>query len=201
MSKRVYDQAFKRRFLNDVEVGGYYVKIDMFKVLSKHNKRFNIKTTENDKLVYDEGVIMKRSKSATAFDREQLFTKTELIELFASISINDVWSAQYKTFEKSTQWHKELAVEIKNKTVEEASTYIKNNFKSFGKADRMIIGHKISPNSDNNYYIVRDLSIHFDCLNDGKSIHEAESKSIRNLDVNTLDYLIFNGVKYTLKSK
>lgn len=49
--------------------------------------------------------------------------------------------------------------------------------------------------------MVRDLEIHFNLLNDDKSVDEAHRQSIRNLDVNTLQFLIFNGVKYILKSK
>lgn len=200
MSKRTYADAFERRFLNSVEVGGYYIKIDMFKVLSKHGQKYKIKTTENDKFVYDEGVITKRSKSATAFIREEISTKTNLIELFSTISTNDVWAAEYETYDKSDDWQKEVASTIRELSIDKAGEFIKKNFKSFGKTKRFIIGHKINPNSDNNYYTVRDLSIHFDNLNEGKTISESESKSIRKLDVNSLNFLIFNNVKY-IRSK
>lgn len=199
--KRSYDEAFERRFLNNVEVDDFYVKIDMFKVISKNCFAYNILTTENDKFEYGANVITKRSKSATAFDREQSFTRTELIELFANISINDVWSAEYQTFDKSKEWQKELTTTIQGLSVDKAGEYIKKNFGSFGKINRTIIGHKINPDSDNNYYMVRDLAIHFDLLNEGKSVHEAHSQSIRKLDVNSFKFLIFNGVKYVLKSK
>lgn len=128
---------------------------------------------------------MRRAKSATAFNREQLFTKTELIELLASISINDVWSAEYQTFDKTNDWQKELAVTIHGLSVAKASDYIKKHFGTFEKTNRTIIGHKINPVSDNNYYLVRDLAVHFDLLEKVKGVNEAENRSIRNLDVNT----------------
>lgn len=103
MSKRSYEKAFERKFLNKVEIDDFHVKIDMYKVVSKGDDCFNIITSENNEFVYGLDVIKERSKSATAFDREQAFTKTELIELFANISINDVWSAQYQTFGKTKE--------------------------------------------------------------------------------------------------
>lgn len=106
-----------------------------------------------------------------------------------------MWSAQYQTYDK-TEWPTNLAETIHGMSVDKASTYIKNKFGSFGKINRTIIGHKVNPNSDNNYYMVRDLTIHFDLLKEGKSISAAHSQSIRNLDVNSLQFLIFNGVKY-----
>lgn len=187
--------------MQDVKVNEIFVKIDMFKVIDRTEYGCSIITTEKNNFSYDDGVIKKRSKSATAFDQEQTFTKTELIELFACISINDVWSAQYQTFNKTAEWEKELAVTIQGLTVDQAAEYIKKNFGSFGKTSRTIVGHKINQSSGNNYYMVRDLAIHFDLLQEGKSIQEAEKRSIRNIDVNSLQYLIFNGVKYILKKK
>lgn len=200
MAKRTFEEAFKRKFLNKVSLNDYYVKIDMFKVICADVKtRYHIRTTENNNFSYDAEVITKRSKCATSFDREESLTKTELMELFSNISIHDVWSAQYYVFDKSKEWQKELAEKIQNLTPEEAAKFIKKNFKSFGKVERLIIGHKISMNSTNNYYTVRDLEIHFNFLNDGKEVQDAETQSIRKLDVNTIQYLIFNGVKYVLK--
>lgn len=205
MSKRMYKEAFERRFLKSVEVDGFYVKIDMFKVKRKkenHNKcKYEIVTSENDKFNYGEEIILKRAKSATSFIREETFTKTQLIELFASISVNDVWSAQYQTFDKSKEWQRKLAENIQRLSVDEASKFINKNFGTFGKINRTIIGHKINHVSTNNYYLVRDLAIHFCHLEKGKEVEEAENESIRNLDVNTLQFLIFNNVKYVLKSK
>lgn len=205
MPKRSYEKAFERRFLNSVNQNGFYVKIDMFKVLNKiddintNKNRYNIRTSENNNFSYDDSVIMKRSKSATSFDRVEKFTKTELIELFARISVNDVWSAEYETFDKTDDWQKKLASTIKGLSIEEAGKYIKKNFKTFGKGNRRIIGHKINTNSDNNYYMVRDLEIHFDLLEEDVDVEFATNYSIRNLDVNSLQFLIFNGVKYILK--
>lgn len=204
MGKRTYEEAFGRRYLNKVLLNDYYVKIDMFKVLHKEDRddfktRYNIRTMENNNFLYDEEVIKKRSKSATSFNREEALTKTELMELFSNISVHDVWSAEYKVFDKSKEWQNELAKESQSLTTEEAGKYIKKKSKSFGKVERTIIAHKITTNSKNNYYTVRDLEIHFNCLNERKTVEEAQNQSIRNLDVNTIQYLRFNGVKYVLK--
>lgn len=201
MAKRTFNEAFKRRNLNKVDVGGFYVHIDLFKVLSKNTPDVNnIVNMENNEFEYDDNVIKKGAKSATEFDREQSLTKTELIELFAKLSINDVWSAEYKSLDKSNEWQNELASKIQSLPIDEASVYIKKNFGSFGKTNRSIVGNKINHTSDNNYYLIHDLEIYFDLLKEGKSVQEADKQSIRNLDVNSLQYLIFNGVKYILKT-
>lgn len=197
MLKRTYEEAFERRFLKNVEVGDFYVKIDMFKVQSgNNNEKYRILTTENNNFKYDESVIIKRSKSATAFDQVKQFTKTQLVELFASISVNDVWSAEVKKYDKTDKWHKDLCEIIQGLPTGEASKFIKENFESFGKTSRRIIGHKINSNSVNNYYMVRDLEIHFGLIEEGVDVKIAQKNSIRNLDVNSIQYLIFNGVKY-----
>lgn len=177
MAKRTYEEAFERKFLSKVSLNDYYVKIDIFKVLREEDRddfvtRYNIRTMENNNFLYGEEVIKKRSKSATSFDREEALTKTELMELFSNISVHDVWSAVYEVFDKSEEWQNELAKEIQSLTTEEASKYIKKKFKSFGKVERTIIAHKITTNSKNNYYTVRDLEIHFNCLNEGKRVQE-----------------------------
>lgn len=203
MSKRTYEDAFERRFLNKVDKGDFYVKIDMFKVLNIKNRStesYEIRTTENNEFSYGGNVIMQRSKSATAFNRVETFTKTELIELFACISINDVWSAEYLTFDKTKEWPINLTKTIQKLPVDDAVKYIKQNFGSFGKVSRSIIGHKVNPVSDNNYYTVRDLAVHFELLEGGKSVDIAHNQSIRKLDVNSIQFLIFNGVKYELKT-
>lgn len=200
--KRSYEDAFEHRFLNKIKINYFYVKTDMFRVYGKNiANRYKIKTTDNNDFKYDDAVITKRSKSATEFDREEVFTKTELIELFAKISVNDVWSAMYKTYDKTNEWPNDIVEIIKGLTTVKASEYVKRNFMTFGKADRTIIGHKINHDSNNNYYMVRDLQIHFDLLDKGVNVKAAYRQSIRSLDVNTIQYLIFNGVKYILKSK
>lgn len=123
------------------------------------------------------------------------------MKMFASISINDVWTAHYQTFDETTGWQKKLAETIQRLTVKNACEYIKKNFDSFGKVNRTIIGHKINSNSDNNYYFVRDLVVHFDHLEEGVDLDIAQKLSTYNFDVNSLQYLIFNGVKFVLKSK
>lgn len=200
MTKRSHESAFERRFLKGVKEGGFYVKIDMFKVLKEEsNKKYRILTTENNDFTYDKSIIIKRSKSATAYDEIQEFTKTQLIELFANISVNDVWSAEFEKYDESDKWHRDLCEIIQGLHNIEASKFIKENFKSFGKINRRIIGHKVNTTSDNNYYIVRDLEILFDMLEEGILVEIAQKRSIRNLDVNSIQYLIFNGVKYILK--
>lgn len=204
MAKRTCEKAFERKYLSKVKLNDYCVKIDMFKVLEENEDsefvtRYNIQTTEKTNFKYGESVIKQRAKSATLFDGEEALTKTELIELFSKLSIHDVWSVEYEILDKSKDWQKELTKVIQNLSEDEASTYIKKNFKSFGKVNRKIIGHKIEIDSKNNYYKVCDLEIHFELLNEEKTVGEAEKQSIRNLDVNTIRYLIFNGVKYVLK--
>lgn len=111
MSRRSYKKAFERRILNKVEVDDFYVEINMYKVQAKrpsYRTEYDIITTENNGFIYGSDVITKQSKSASAFNREEAFTKTELIELFSNISINDVWSAHYQTYDKTKEWSKKV---------------------------------------------------------------------------------------------
>lgn len=125
----------------------------MFKVKNIKNRNtesYKIRTTENNEFSYGNDVIKQRSKSATSFNRVEKITKTELIELFASISVNDVWSADYLTYDKTKEWPINLVETIQKLSVDDAAKYIKHNFASFGKVSRSITGHKVNPNSDNN---------------------------------------------------
>ena len=81
----------------------------------------------------------------------------------------------------------------------DAVKYVKENFTTFGKITRELAGQKILPTSDNNYYTVRDLKIYFEELDKECGAEMAARNSIRKLDVNTLQSLIFNSVKYVLK--
>lgn len=93
MAKRTFEEAFERKYLSEVSLNDYYVKIDMFKVLKEDVNRdfvirYDIQTTEKNNFKYEEGVIKKRAKSATHFNREEALTKTELVELFSKLSVH-----------------------------------------------------------------------------------------------------------------
>lgn len=199
-SKRVYEDAFKRKPLDYVKVEDFYVEHTVYKVIKRSDGRdqFEIKTTENSNFEYGESVIKETSVSATIFTSEKKATKTELIELFSNLSINDIWFATFFKFDKDKNWQDELAAKIQSMKKEDASKYIKKNFTTFGKLTRDLTGQKIALTSDNNYYTVRDLNIYFDEL-ESKDLDAAVKNSIRKLDVNTLQSLIFNNVKYVLK--
>lgn len=50
MVKQTYEKAFERRLLNHVEVDGFYVKIDMFKVtrnIGSRSREYNIVTSKS----------------------------------------------------------------------------------------------------------------------------------------------------------
>lgn len=201
MPKRVYKDAFKRKFLKNVKVDDIFVKLITYKVTSQNEltEIYSITTTENEEFKYYGYDIKTRSKSATAFDEEQTVTKNKLMNLFANISTNDVWSAEYQTFDKTKEWYKELAQTIQGLPADKAGDYIKKNSRSFGKVNRKIIGRKINIDSINNYYMVHDLAKHFEIIEEGCGSDFAMDHSIRNLDVNSIQYLIFNGVKYISK--
>lgn len=112
--------------------------------------------------------------------------------------MNDIWFATFFKQNTDNNWQDELVAKIQSMEKDDAVKYVKKDFNTFGKSLRELVGQKITLKSDNNYYMVRDLKLHFDELNT-KNLKEAAKKSIRNLDVNTLQSLIFNGVKYILK--
>lgn len=204
--KRSFEEdAFKRKKLKYVKTNDYYVENTVFKVTGQQScfepssKFLSVKTTLNSKFSYGEEVIKEVATSATMFSEEKKITKTALIKLFSSLSINDIWSAVFYKQETDQNWQEELVAKIQGMQKDDAVKYVKNESNTFGKIIRELKGQKISVTSDNNYYLVRDLYIYFDCLEESSSVLKAEEKSIRNLDVNTLQSLIFNDVKYILK--
>lgn len=202
MSKIVNDKIFKRKSLKKINLGDICVKIDMYRILKQsknYSCSYNIQTTDNDNFIYSDDIISKRSISATHFDTEEKITKTQIIEIFAKLSIHDVWCMEFKIYDNTTNWPTILSEKIKKMEVTEASEYIKNNFQSFGKIERKMIGQKVEMDSDNNYYLVRDLTIHFELLDKNSQIETAYKQSIRKVDVNSINYLIFNSVKYIVK--
>lgn len=202
MSKRTSEaETFKYRKLNRVELNDYCVKIHIFQIDREKpwNRLFDITTTDNYKFQFGSEVIKNTSTSATLYEKVEKLTKTELIKLFSSLSIHDIWSSEFITNAKDDSWVEELMQKIRGMDEGEAKKYVKKNYTSFGKNRRQLTGQKILPNSENNYYTVRDLKIHFDALREGCGVETAQKTSIRKLDVNSIQYLIFNGVKYELK--
>lgn len=202
--KRLYDEAFERKKLQKVEIGSYYVEHTVYKVLKREIPgycKFNmhiIQTAGKSEFSYGERIILDTATSATTFTSEKKATKTELIELFSNLSMNDIWCATYYTLDKDSTWQEKMVEKIQSMDKDSALKFVKKNFNTFGKTIRELIGQKVNLKSDNNYYTVRDLEIHFDELTNVDSV-AAMMKSIRKVDINTLQSLIFNSVKYILK--
>lgn len=198
--KRLYKEDFDRKKLQSVQVGSFYVEHTIYNVLSEISGRDNfvVKTSQNKKYDYGGNVIRETATSAATFSIKKKATKTELFELFSRLSCNDIWSAVYYIQDKDVSWQEKLIQKIKSFSEEDALKYIKKDFPTIGKTRREMIGQKVLLTSDNNYYTVRDLSVHFEELETNKP-EIAAKKSIRMLDVNTLQSLIFNDVKYILK--
>lgn len=201
---KLYGDAFKRQPLQRVEVGGFYVEHTVFKILDRDPPQsgcnyFHIKTMLNKQYSYGEQIIKELSTSMSTYASVEKVTKTTLIKLFSNLSVNDIWFASYLKQDNEKQWQEELVERIRSMEQEEAVKYVKKDFATFGKVERELAGQKIALKSANNYYMVRDLNIYFNVLEKSKSIDQAAKASIRNLDVNTLQSLIFNNVKYELK--
>lgn len=199
--KRLYEEAFERKKLQNVEINDFYIEHTVYKVKTQdeYSRSFSIQTAENSSFVYGEPIILETATSATAYTSEKKATKTELIELFSKLSLNDIWFAIYYVLDNDATWCEKIVEKIHSMDKDNATKFVKKDFKTFGKIKRELVGQKINYKSDNNYYLVRDLNIHFDELSNGSTPTMAAKKSIRNLDVNTLKCLIFNGVKYLLK--
>lgn len=197
--KRSFEKAFERKRLDQVTIGDFCIENTVFKVLSGVNGFFDIKTSRNSKFNYGISVIKETSTSATIFSEEEQVTKTHLIQLFSTISINHIWTAEFYKYDTDKSWSEKLVTKIQQMEKGVAIDYVKRDISKFGKISRALKGQKLSVSSDNNYYHVRDLEIYFEELEKSSNIANAAKKSIRNLDVNTIQSLIFNGVKYTLK--
>lgn len=198
-SKRSYEEAFKRKPLQNVKVDDFYVDHTVYKVIksSDTDDFFDIITTQNSNFQFGESVIKETATSATLYTSVKKATKTELIELFSNLSINDIWFATFFKHDKDKNWQDEIVIKIQSMEKDDAVKYMKKNFASFGKITRELAGRKIVLKSDNNYYMVQDLNIYFEELKTNEP-ETAAKKSIRRLDVNTLQSLIFNNVKYLL---
>lgn len=199
--KRSYDDAFKRRPMDSIQTGDFCVEHTVYKVVRPNTSDFfDVKTDQNRDFSYHASVIKGTSTSGTLYTSTKKVTKTELIELFSNLSINDIWLAEFFKLEKEKDWQQELVGKIQSMNKEEAVKYVKKDFATFGKIKRQITGQKVLLKSINNYYTVRDLNIYFeDLVNNGVEL--ASKNSIRTLDVNTLQSLIFNDVKYILKNE
>lgn len=199
--KRIYEEAFEHKKLQCIKVDDFYVEHTVYKVIKKQeypDVSYSIKTAQNCNFMYGESVIKGTAASATSYTCEKKATKSELIELFSKLSMNDIWFATYLTQDKDKNWQEELAMKIQSMSKDDAVKYIKKDFTTFGKSSRELAGQKSSLHSDNNYYMVRDLNIYFEELKTNDPTIAAKN-SIRLLDVNTLQSLIFNNVKYILK--
>lgn len=201
MVKRSFSTAFNFKPIKHVQVGDFYVEHTVYKVNKQSTEPyyFDIITSQNSKFQYGESTIKETSTSATLFTSVKKVTKTELIELFSKLTLNDIWFATYFTQDKNKNWTEELVAKIQSLEKSEAVKFLKKDFTTLGKMLREIAGQKILSQSDNNYYLVRDLNIYFDELNTSGVVETAAKSSIRQLDVNTLQSLIFNSVKYILK--
>lgn len=205
--KRSHEEAFKREPLcKSIKVGDFYAHHSVYKVLNPCETKddnlvttgFTIKTTQNSNFKFAESVIKETGTSATSYTSQKKATKTELIELFSNLSVNDIWHATFFKQDQDENWQAELVAKIQSMEKDVAVKYVKKEFTKFGKILRDLVGQKIVSKSNNNYYMVRDLNLHFDELNTNDPAIAAKN-SIRRLDVNTLLSLVFNGVKYVLK--
>lgn len=204
--KRCYDDAFKRRSMDSIRTGDFCVEHTVYKVVGPNVKVdsldsmdfFDVKTDQNKDFSYHVSIIKGTATSGTVYTTTKKATKTELIELFSNLSINDIWHAEFFKLDKEKDWQEELVGKIQSMNKEEAVKYLDKNFATFGKIERQITGQKLILKSNNNFYTVRDLNVYFKDL-ENNSVELATKNSIRTLDVNTLQSLIFNGVKYILK--
>lgn len=199
--KRTFEEAFERKNLNSVKVGDFYAETTIYKVTGVNGKdnSYDVITTSNSKFQYGEKTITDTATSATIFETEMQVTKTDLINLFSKISIHDVWLAVFYKNNTETNWQDELVTKVQGMEKNEAVKFVKKNFSTFGKITRELTGKKLIMSSENNYYTVQDLNLYFDELQKKGNSTQAEKNSIRKLDVNTIQSLIFNGVKYNLK--
>lgn len=198
--KRSYEEAFIRKTLDRVQLNDYYVEHTVYKVQTLcKDKYFDITTAQNSKFSYHEDTIKQTSASATMYKAEEKVTKTELIKLFRDLSNYDIWSAMYYKQDPNNKWQDDLVIKIQAMEKADAVKYVSKDFKTFGKIVRELTGQKLLEASDNNYYMVRDLNIYFDELAKEGNSEIAAKNSIRKLDVNTLQSLIFNNVKFVLK--
>lgn len=198
--KRTYEDAFKQKPLQDFEIGDFYVEHTVFKVIEQINPdSIQIKTMQKSTFDYGVDVIKETATSATLYSRVKKTKKAQLIELFNVLSMNDIWHATFFEQNNDDKWQEDLVAKIRSLGRKDASKYVKRNFATFGNTLKELSGQKLALKSNNNCYEVRDLNIYFNEL-DANGAEMASKKSVRKLDVNTLQSLIFNGVKYVLKN-
>lgn len=67
------------------------------------------------------------------------------------------------------------------------------------KVEKEIFGETLNLKLNADYYTIRDLNIYRKELQTECKLEDAREKSIRKLNVNSIQYLIIYGIKYTLK--
>lgn len=205
MAKRGFneEEVFQSKKLKCIKVDDIQARTTIYRVGRECAKfgeaGFQVTTTDNDRFWTGRGVIEKQAKSATFYDKEEKLTKTDLNKLFAALSASDIWTAQFFKHEKDAAWEEDLVTKIQGMEKSDAVKFVKKHHETFGKVERQLTGLKLLPSSINNYYTVRDLENYFEALTEGVDVEIAQKNSIRKLDVNSLQYLIFNSVKYILK--
>lgn len=198
-SKRTYEDAFKQKTLQDFEIGDFYVEHTVFKVLGQIvPESLQIQTLQNVTFDYGVDVFKERSTSATMYTQEKKITKVQLIELFSDLSMNDIWHVTFFEQNNDTEWQNKLVTKIQTLEKNDALKYVKKNFATMCNTMKELSGQKLALKSDNKCFKVRDLNIYFNELNaNGPEL--ASKKSTRNLNEDSMQSLVFNGVKYILK--
>lgn len=187
--------------LKSVKKDAYYIQRTIYKTKDALNdgKFFEILTDCGKKMKCDVNNIINTSISASDFESTTYVTKTEMIELFNSIAVLDIWTATFSTLSKDKKWCENFVNHICSMQKSKAIKYVESNISNVNKATRVMIGKKLNCTSNNNMYLVRDLEIYFKQLSEKNDVEAAEKNSIRNVDVNSISALIYNNVQYLKK--
>lgn len=200
--KRKLDDAFITSDIENIVENTYCVNHTIYKILRKSDHRddgFLILTDRGKRYTYDTACIRHTSMSASEYKAEVKVTKTEMIDIFAAIPFNDVWTATFYKKNLDTDWAMNFVNEIRKMDVEKAVAFTRSNIDNINKIERVMTGKKNNITSKNNMYSVRDVILYFDELSKTNDVKSAEKCSIRNIDVNSIIVLIYNNIKYVKK--
>lgn len=199
--RKIMEDAFVRTDLEDIVENSYCVESSTYKILRKTKERdgFVILTDRGKIHDFHNECIRYTAMSASAFRTVVKVTKTEIIEIFATIPFSDIWTATFYKKNIETDWAMNFVKEITKMSVEKAAAYTRSNIDTINKTERTMTGKKNSIKPNNNMYSVRDLVLYFDELTKSKDVKSAEKCSFRYLDVNSITTLIYNNIKYVKK--
>lgn len=180
----------KSSFKN-TKVGDYLSEVQYYKVKEKIGNTLVVINERNFEFSISSQIIEEGIYNAGQFTVEKPVTRTELIEIFSSAR-DTVFTVSYHKQPKVEDINE--AIELSNKgkilPIKDLKLLIKGAYKG---VERVLVGYMVKVETGFGRSMVVDLE-----ADRSKSTENWDSR-LRQVDHRTLNWLIYRGVKYTVK--